>query len=434
MIALKGSNEKIVGWLSDRRLHLCAMIVFCLIMVIEYVNFVYNQYCYMGFDYNVTPDSVVIGLFLIFVNGFSLFGNRDGSPFLYLTGICFSIFLCIPAIIMFVFGGISLWYPLYSTILLILITNHNLSIPQLKIKHLNYRWQVISLVVAVLLLTVPFAMKYGMPTNLKVFSLGSEVYDARAAASGKASLITSYLFSPLAKVLLPTLLIMGIIHKDYKISTLAVVAMIYLFMVNPHKSVLFSIPVAIAFIFFKQYETKTGAFLLLINTVLILSVLARLLLGNVLLESILVRRGFFLPVLISDNYFSFFENNHTMLSHSVMRGLIDYHYGWDPSHLMGFMMHEQSTTSCNTGIIADGFMNFGHIGVLFWIIITVMIFKLIDSLGIRSAYFGLAFIFLYTLTNSALLTSMLTHGGFLLILVLTFLVDRSNEKGCMSRI
>ena len=420
-------NEKIMEWLSDKRLHLCLVVVFCIIMAIEYVSFVYNQYCYMGFDYTVSPDSVTIGLLFLAISGLALFANRKNSSFLYLTGICLAVFLCIPSAIMYIFGSVSAWCPLYSTLLLLLIIDNQLRIPPLRIKHIGYRWQIITLAFAVVMLTIPFAIKYGLPTNLKVFGLGSEVYDVRAAANEKANPLISYLFSPFGKVLLPTLLIMGFLHKDLKIIALSIVVMLYLFMVNPHKSLLFSIPVAIAFVFFKRYETKTGAFLLMIDIVLIISVMARVVMDNVLPESILVRRGFFLPTLICDKYFCFFDNNPMTLSHSIMRVFQEYPYEWEPSHLMGFVMHEMSETSCNTGIIADGFMNFGHIGVLLWIVLTVLIFKYIDSIGIRSAYFGLVFIFLYTLTNSALLTSMLTHGGILLLLVLTFLVDRVND-------
>lgn len=422
------AKEKVVNLLSNWRLHACLMAVFCFIMTMEYVGLAYNQYCYMGFDFMVTPERVIGGLLFLTICGTALFVNKVASAFLYLTGICIGLFLCIPSAIMYTIGGISIWPPLYSTLLLLLIVDNRLRFPKYKNKQVSHKCQVIILAVAVLLFTIPFVIKYGLPTNFKVFSLGHEVYDARAVANSKANFITNYLFSPLGKVLLPTILIMGLLHKDWKITLLAVGAMLYLFMVNPHKSVLFSIPIAIAFVFFKRYETKTGAFLLLMVIVLILTVMARVLMNNVLPESILVRRGFFLPTLISDNYFSFFEHNNLTLSHSVMKGFLTYPYELDPAHLMGFMMHEQSITSCNTGIIADGYMNFGHVGVLLWILIVVLLFKYIDSLGVCSAYFGVIFIFLYTLTNSALLTSLLTHGGFVLLLILTFLVERRSEE------
>lgn len=422
------SKDKVIRWLSDWRLHACLMAVFCLIMTLEYVGLAYNQYCYMGFDFVVTPDRIIIGLLFLTICGVALFVNKVTSPFLYLTGICLGLFLCIPSAILYAIGGISIWSPFYAMLLLLLITDKHLNLSKIETKQVSHKWQVILLAAVVLIFTIPFIVRYGLPTNFKVFGLGSEVYDARAAANSRANLITSYLFSPLGKVLLPTLLIMGLLHKDWKTTTLAVFAMLYLFMVNPHKSVLFSIPVAIAFVFFKRYETKTGAFLLLMDIVLILTVVMRVLMNNVLPESILVRRGFFLPALICDGYFSFFENNHLMLSHSVMKGFLAYPYEWDPAHLMGFMMQEQSFTSYNTGIIADGFMNFGHLGVILWIVTATLLFKYIDSLGIRSAYFGVVFIFLYTLTNSALLTALLTHGGFVLLLILTFLVDRNSHE------
>lgn len=422
-------KDKITVWLSEKRLHHWLVALFCIVLSVEYFSFVYSNYSYMGFRLDANPVTIIVGLLFLVIIYISLFGNRKVSSFLYLTAICFGVILCIPSTIMYIFGGVSILCPLYSSLLLILLTCDQLNIPAFTANHASYRWQALTLACIVIILTIPFVINYGFPTNFKVFSLGSEVYDVRLAANRNATLLTSYLFGPLSKILLPTLLITAILHKDFKITTLAVLAMLYLFLVNPHKTLLFSIPVTIAFVFFKQHEAKAGAFLLLLDFTLILSVIMRLTMNSILIESILIRRGFFLPVLISDNYFMFFNNNPMMLSHSILSGLLKYPYAWDPSHLMGFMMHETSATSCNTGIIADGFMNFGHLGVLLWIFTTVFLFKYIDSIGIHHAYFGLVFIFIFTLANSALLTSMLTHGGILLILVLTFLVDRNKDDG-----
>ena len=96
---------------------------------------------------------------------------------------------------------------------------------------------------------------------------------------------------------------------------------------------------------------------------------------------------------------------------------------------MGDYMFGKPNMSCNTGIIADGFMNFGHIGSILFIMVTAVIIKFIESLNIDKTYFGIIIAFVMLFLNSALLTSMLTHSGlFLLLILIFFMKDTDYDK------
>jgi hypothetical protein len=85
--------------------------------------------------------------------------------------------------------------------------------------------------------------------------------------------------------------------------------------------------------------------------------------------------------------------------------------------------------NCNTGVVADAFMNFGFAGLFLWALLLALLLKLFDmsteGKDMKVAVGGIA-IPAISLTNSALLTNLLTHG-LLLSLLLLYLLPRKGE-------
>ena len=207
-----------------------------------------------------------------------------------------------------------------------------------------------------------------------------------------------------------------------------IVLMLYIFMVNPHKSVFISIFVILAFYFFKDYHAKAGLMVSGILGLVVACLIFSNLTGNLLPESIFVRRMFFLPVQISNEYFTFFNNNHIYLSHSILSPFFDYPYDLDPAFLMGRYIYNNPMTSCNTGVIADGYMNFGIIGAVLFSAVAAIIIRFLDALQMHHSFFGISFLFLLLFLNGALFTILLTHGGlFFILLAVLFYKNSSIE-------
>ncbi|MBL4655665.1 MAG: hypothetical protein JKY33_07575 [Bacteroidia bacterium] len=88
-------------------------------------------------------------------------------------------------------------------------------------------------------------------------------------------------------------------------------------------------------------------------------------------------------------------------------------------------------SSSNTGIVGDAYMNFGSVGLLVWGTVFIFIMKLFDScaknksIAITSAAIAMPVIIL---TNSALLTTFLTHGLFVAAIMLYFLPTTSSQN------
>jgi hypothetical protein len=111
-----------------------------------------------------------------------------------------------------------------------------------------------------------------------------------------------------------------------------------------------------------------------------------------------------------------------------MSPFLNYPFDVEPPFIIGEHYFSKPEMSANNGIISDGYMNFGVIGVVIWSIILVMILKLLDSLTVNKNKYilwPLIFLGIKSLIDGALLTSLWTHGFFLTILLCYFY---PNEK------
>lgn len=87
--------------------------------------------------------------------------------------------------------------------------------------------------------------------------------------------------------------------------------------------------------------------------------------------------------------------------------------------------------NANNGIVADAYMNFGFAGLILWAILLAVILKLVDTFSkgknIKVAIASIAMPVI-AFTNSALLTTVLTHGVFLALILLYLLPKKKITK------
>lgn len=413
-------------WLSDKRLHIVLFLLSYVLLCFEYVNFVYAKFAFMNFVLQYDYLTISIGFLLLILVVGQLFHVQCDSGQTYVINQFVALFFCVPAIIMYQFGGITPAIPVYTLLFQFLLSSLTLQNPigsrRFVVKH-----PVLILTILAIVMLVPFIVTYGLRINPKVFTLGSEIYDVRAQATANGNLLTAYLFGPLTKFALPILIVFGFIQKKTWAIVAGIVAMLYVFVINPHKALFFSIFLVILFYFFRNYTAKAGLMLTGTVGIIVITMLVSLVTGNILMESIFVRRLFFVPVQICDSYFTFFNNDYIYLSHSVLNHCIDYPYSYEPAFLMGDIMHNRPQTSCNTGIIGDGYMNFGHLGVLISILCATFIVKFIESMNIHHAFFGIVIVMMFLFLNGAFLTSLLTHGIIFFLLVAVFLLKDTQQ-------
>lgn len=152
-------------------------------------------------------------------------------------------------------------------------------------------------------------------------------------------------------------------------------------------------------------------------------------LDHELAMSLFVRRTLFIPAQLSFFYHDFFEGNPILLSNSIFQPIFSYPHPMSPPYLIADYYLDKPEMSANNGIIADGFMHFGIIGIILWAITFGLLLKLFSDVGRNKngLIFGpLLLMGLKTWVDGALLTGILTHGIGITILLL--LLYPSNDK------
>lgn len=426
MRQLKDKLLQLGNMLAGRNLHLVFIVVLWFVFEYEYKNFV-NLPLFqekMGFDYSfdfqryfITKISL-IGLLLL---------NLRLRGFYYFTNVFFLVFITLPNLVMFEFMPnftvtIPIWLMVFH-VLLYASNTFDLKLPfKTRVdKRYDPSWLFFFLA---LLLFVFLVVTYGISLDFSVFKFDVGIYEIREAASLKRNLFSGYFYSWMVKIVLPTGLIFTILKRKYWMAAIFLFMQIYLFMVEGQKSAFFALVVLI-FILVKNYHKQVGVVLVgllfLIPIVMTFSYIT----GNLIPESIIVRRIFFLPAIINHYYFLLFDGHHLYYSHSVLRHFVDYPYDLQPQNLVGKFFFDNPKSNVNSGFISDGFMNFGHFGVLLNVLGVVILIKLIAMLRISGNYSGVIIIVFYTLINSFFTTSLLTHG-IILFLILSFLFLRDS--------
>lgn len=149
------------------------------------------------------------------------------------------------------------------------------------------------------------------------------------------------------------------------------------------------------------------------------------------LSSLFIRRLIAVPGRLFALYTDFFESNPTYeLSHSVLGWVADRPYALNPDNLIAYT-YDGRIYGANAGIWADGMANFGIVGILGFSVLLGVLLWAMDSasagrpLAIAAAVLGVAS---FSLVNSGLLTSVLTHGIAAAMLLVWLMPPESGER------
>jgi hypothetical protein len=215
--------------------------------------------------------------------------------------------------------------------------------------------------------------------------------------------------------------------KKNIITIIGIVSLLLVFLISgAHKAILISLFIILLFFFFNNYYKKIFVFVFSVAFLMILGMLLFQYFSFITLEDLLVRRTLLDPSLLDTMYFNFFDGNHMNLSHSIFKSFIDNPYHVQPSYAIGAHYFHNSLSNAGNGIISDGFMNFGMLGVFISILISTMILCYITSSKLNPKFFGLVFIIIYGYSCTGILTNILTGGIFLIIILIQFFLKNRN--------
>ena len=420
-------RSSLMKFADNNTVQLILFIAFFVILEFEYYDFI-NIPLYrerMGFDFEF---SIYRFLFSNIAFVFLILLNKKFKNFDFFINSLFLVFLTIPSLVFYEFMpntpiAISLFMLLFHA-LYYYSTKLEISypLPDLTIKEDRKLMILFSII---LLSVIPFLIDYGFIINTKAF-ITSEVYNIREIGSAKLTMLTGYLYGWIVRILIPVAFIISLTKKKYLFALLFLIIQIYLYSLLAQKLVFVTLFIALL-MFIKSYYRQVTWVLFSVIGVIVLSKLISILTGNIIVESIIVRRTFFIPTIITSNYLEFFNDNYVYWSNSVLKMFGQYPYDVSPNLLIGTEYYDGVIKSANTGFLGDGFMNFGYLGMLFNVVSVVIVFKLFSLMKISSDYSGVFIIIIYTLVNGYFFTSLLTHGIIILLLT-SFFVLRNTSK------
>jgi hypothetical protein len=289
-----------------------------------------------------------------------------------------------------------------------------------------YAFSIASLVAAI--------SAYGVPDTLP--SLG-DVYDVRAEFKESNTAIhpiVLYMLSWQQKVVNPLMIAYGFARKRYGVLCFGLAGQMLLFGINGQKSVFFSAVMVVAVLFANRRNGFRLGLSVMLGIVSLVVVTAALDIATSTtgMTSLLVRRLLFTPGILTGYYYDFFSANpFILLSNSILSGVVDYPYERGVATLIGSVYLDRPDTAANANIWADGFAQFGYVGILVFSLILGFVIWCFNSLAAGrnlAVTSSLAGISAWTLTDTALFTSLNTHGILFSILVLYLLPLDSGES------
>lgn len=244
------------------------------------------------------------------------------------------------------------------------------------------------------------------------------VYEVRSGYQASNSGLMNYLVIWQAYAINMSILIFSLDHKKKVLFLLFLFLQILLFGMTGFKSVLFSPMVAVSlYLILKNSRMKNLIFELMTVGILLIvgvSVLLYIINGNITVASIFVRRLLMVPAQLHYIYYDFFSTHEKMrLSHSFLSFIYENPYNSpSPVDVIASIIYDRDF-SPNVGYLGDAFSNFGITGIIVYSVILGLVLKMLDSVARNvPIYFSAPLITIpsMALINSALPTSMVTHG------------------------
>jgi hypothetical protein len=254
-----------------------------------------------------------------------------------------------------------------------------------------------------------------------------DVYDVRdeykAGLAGGAGIV-GYLVSTQANIINPMIITRGIYSRRWGLVLLGGLGQAVLFSGTGFKTIIFSVPAMFAFALIFRCNLSPKAVLTLWGATIMSAAAAIIDRAQDLLTytSLFTRRFLLTPGMLTSAYISFYnDNDFAYLSHSILEPWIQNQYQFAPARMIGLSITGNSNAAFNANIFADGYANFGYAGMGGAAVVLGVYLRFLDraAYGLPVAVSGLILIMpAITLSNTSVLTAMLTHGLLAAVFIL----------------
>lgn len=261
----------------------------------------------------------------------------------------------------------------------------------------------------------------------------ANVYSTREMWTSLSWPLLGYLVPWQGNAINPALLALGLHRRSRKTIGIALLLQLFLFGMTGQKSFLFAIVLVVGVYAIYRYRSPLPLILLGACAVVVFSYAVYEVSGSHMIPSTFIRRLFFVPARNHAIYYDFFSDPmhpKIFLSNSFLAPLIDYPYEMTVTRVIAWAYWGKDF-SPNVGYLGDAYAQFGGPGMLLFSAILALVLRMIDSLR-RSGEIRLAAAIIampgMALVNSALFTTLSTHG-FLLAMLLVWIFTSAVSKG-----
>ena len=402
--------------LKNKTKNILLIVILFFLLHWSYVVSISEVYRYMGFrKLNLSPFANFYVLLIIIGMGL-IISKMKTSPFIYTVANLFLVFMLIPNLILHQFGEIH--FGIILSIIFFIFSILILGRIKWKItaKLIPKKYRIFYLLSLTILMIIPVFLAFKFDVNLNNLFL-QEIYDQRLIAREKKTFLVKYFDPWLSKIILPILFVYCMHYKYRFLMFFTGILIVYMFLTGAHKTVFVTLFVIVGFALMKTHERQLNLTLWVSIFFILIARFLYSYFNFFLLDTGFTRRIFFIPALLNKQYFEFFEGKPVYLAHSIFKSFIDYPYEVPPPFVIGIEYYGNVLMSANNGIISDGYLNFGYWGVVIFSILCGLFFSMLNSLELSCKFFGIIFLYIFAVISGAFLTSLLTKGGILFVII-----------------
>jgi len=290
----------------------------------------------------------------------------------------------------------------------------------------NHNLMYLFLISTAVLLCVPIFKNFGFHYNLNTLLL-QDIYATRDVFTAHSSQLLDYIYNWEVKAIIPVALVFSLIWKKYVSAFFAFFILIYLYVISGNKAVYLTSVVSLFFYFMgKNYLQKTTYFLCIISLIFIfIPLLDVFILHGIVLRGTFVMRLMYIPSLLNVYYFDFFSNQSMYFSEShLFNHYFQSPYSTNVAWIISKVYFNATDVYSNNGIISDGYMNLGYLGIALFSILFSLLFMFFNSIKVDKKYYGIFFIYIFFFLSTPMFTVLITGGLWILVIFAFFIMHR----------
>lgn len=282
-------------------------------------------------------------------------------------------------------------------------------------------WLCVTGLTLLLLATLQFTV--GL--RLQMVSL-LEVYTLREQFKVEATRLVNYAFAWLGNLVAPFLIAEGLARRKATLIAAAILLQLIMFSLAGSKAFLFGVGFVLAVYLACLGDPRQlpWRYVGMVGLGVFVGGWIDVFMGSFLVSGFGTLRGVIVPGQLTSYYFDYFSNHPwAQLGDGTLKGLMPYPYDLPVPNLIAREYFGDPNIVANANIWADGYANFGYLGMLIATLILGLTLMLLDAVskGLSLRFVALALIMpAVSIANSAMLTSLLTQGVGLLIVLLYF--------------